>query len=299
MSIIRDTTHIEIRGNEVCLVRTQVQKRVKTEEFAKKMGELRPVSSGLQPKECIYYQHWTRGSSPHSLYVVEWEPRRVSLQYRNRDFRALDIGLYEVIFPYTQWYFHCISGRVMRLHVSCTAHRIKQMDDKLWEMPLPNQETSGFCQGEIGAKPNLPTHSQCEQLLTDVISSIWNDDLSPNWELYGLHDNEATRAAQVAHDEMRSAYRAKHAELEGKLLKMTKSDTPEYKATFKAWTEHKALYPELEKPSALQFLAAKGIPLWAQKYKDEGEDYWHQLIKREHFMNTFDRFVAHLCESGR
>lgn len=292
---LAEGTHIEIHGDEVCIVRTQVQRRVKTQEFIGKMGELNPVCSGLQPQDCIYYQQWMVNNVPHKLYVIEWEPRRVSLNYQT-GWESLRNQVFEVWFPFVQWYLKVISNKVMRVHISCTPHRIKQMDDPLFRVPLPNNDSGGFCQGTVGAKPNLPVAQQCEQMITDLVASIWNNDLQPPWADFGLHDRELENEASEEYSKARRKWRA---EKEQAYIKWSDETDEDRKLELKAKLDDiQDQWLELEKPLAEKYMACCGIPMWARRTKEEGPDVWQQLVKVPHYSGDFDKFVKHLAGQG-
>jgi len=294
---LSEGTHIEIEGNEVCIVRTQVMRRVKTDDFVAKMASMNPVSTGLQPKHTIFYQQWTQNNVPHGLYVVEWEPRRVSLNYKSGMFESIGANVYEVWFPWVQWYLHIISGKVMRVYITCTENRIKQMEDKLFRLPIPNHSHTGFCQGDVAARAKLPLNVQCEQIITDIITSIWNDDLQPPWVDFNLMDRKAYSTCETKYYTVRDEWNTLFADItQRRKAANLKGNVDEFKKITEEMKARQAEWKELELPLAQAWLATSGIPYWANKVKEEGSEFWRKLLRIRHDYGTFGEYLKQFTD---
>jgi hypothetical protein len=176
---------IEIVGGYTRCITQIVDKETTTEEFIQKLMESTPIASGIIPAGCVFYKRSApdQSNSPTFTYIFEYPAGRYKLRGISQ---LLGTGRTEVEMFMPNLLLACSfkNGGVTNARLFCTKAplRVDKGDTMLYYISLPNQYGDGrMCFGQLQIPVELPVEDKADTLYKWLFTSIWNQDLMPQF----------------------------------------------------------------------------------------------------------------------
>ena len=231
-----ETRSIVIEGELVRIMRTVVERQVRTGDLMLEISKMQPLKTGLLPRGCVaFLRRHDAHEQPCVLYVIERPAGLVTVRYKSggshdeqKDDNLSELAL---SWPYTQWLVHWAGPAISELHLTCTKTPIRSLDDPIFVLPMPNlyeDGQGGVCLGNLVMPDTLGPAERTERLIEAVLSSLWNDDLMPDYKALGLKNlaEWAERSLTDPECGLKLEYRPHRAETLGQLIDTLAGETP-------------------------------------------------------------------------
>lgn len=228
----KEVKRITVEGGLVRMERIIIEREAKAEDFMAEIARVQPLDSGLLPEGCVAVRRWCdEHKVTQSLYLIERAAGLQPIKFRPvkgaEEERALVLS-----WPRTLWCCRTIQAPAADLvsmgdcavAVVRTPVREAGLATKLSRLPMPNLYEDGngtVCTGNIQIPEHEATAAErIGNLIRQILESIWNDDLMPDFEGLGIDGLEdwARQSASDPEFHGRIAFRAHAAGTVGGLL---------------------------------------------------------------------------------
>lgn len=168
------------------------------DEFLKELARdyAPPMETGLMPRNTRYYRFINQEKSIKHIVVLEYQPAVVDLLFEKEippptpaDKVKMKTVTYSLAMPYIQGTFLIVeSGGLMGINrsiLSCTSAPLKNLNDKIYAVPLNNINASSgeICWGNnpIDQSKNDTPFTLAQQAMSMFFQAKFNKDYAPNW----------------------------------------------------------------------------------------------------------------------
>lgn len=163
----------------VSFVEEKIYKQVEFKDFLEQMNNVKPISTGFLPKDCILYHK--EANKVHCVF--EDTPQVRFLNWNNRS-SANQVITYPLSLPFIYWILAFEGGMVSSIRGRASLVPVRSLEQEVFNMGLPNFHSSGeseMCRGSesynIGDKP----HASLRDVINKIWETNWNGDLSVNY----------------------------------------------------------------------------------------------------------------------
>lgn len=160
----------------VSFTEERILKQVEFKDFLDQMGNVKPISTGFLPKDCILYQK--EGNRVHCIF--EDTPQVRFLNWRSIS-SVSQVITYPISLPFIYWILAFEGGMVSSIRGRASLTPVRSMDQEVFNMGLPNFHHAGeseMCRGSesfnVGDKP----HSSLRDVINKIWDTNWNGDLT-------------------------------------------------------------------------------------------------------------------------
>ena len=184
------------RGDVVQIIKTGllfsgpiVEKECSTVDFIAECGKDFPSDSGVLPPGCIYHARNVNVEvltieRPAQVQEILWH----NAESAQDDVPADKIHKLALGWPVTQWTLaFSPQGALLGLYISATLAPLSNMDDQIYELPMPNQYVDGrFCLGNFTLRTSTARNTKALKTIERALTAAWNTDLRPSFENVGV-----------------------------------------------------------------------------------------------------------------
>ena len=230
-----ETQTIVIDGDLVRVQRTIVERQVRTSELLQELASLYPLATGLLPRQCIAYARVNDNDKQAvTVYVIERAAGLASIRFKDggsRDRQSDDnIAELKLSWPHTYWLVKMVGTAISDLYIACSTHPIRDLNEGVFVLPMPNIYDDGYgavCLGNLVVPDTLTPAARVEKLIESVMSSLWNNDLSPWLEDVGVESlaQWAKRSTEDPQLGLKLQYRPHRHETLAKLMESLLGET--------------------------------------------------------------------------
>lgn len=195
MQTATDRRVLTIEGDLVRLERTVVEREVKTSDFVAGLARQQPFDSDLLPAGCVWLVRQSAQSRMVSVYVIERPTGMQKVMYALDRDDPSTIKELALSWPNTLWFVRVVGDAIEELYLTCTKEpiAIAGKDTRLFRMPMPNIYENGHgpvCLGNLVTANDKPLAVRIGDLIRQVLESLWNSDLMPEFEGTGAESLE-------------------------------------------------------------------------------------------------------------
>lgn len=172
---------IEIEGEAVQLVRTDVIRTVKLTDWLETWTQQIPLNSGILPRGCRTFARNEEGVK----LIIEEEPRVRRVNWSIGD----EEKTYKLAFPFVEFVFSLNpASAIAQIQVFYRNSPIQTFDDVLFVPCLRNlyYPNCTVCTGQMNFEPDVSSSicEKAESFIAAFWSSGFNDDLEWSFEMY-------------------------------------------------------------------------------------------------------------------
>jgi len=156
----------------VSFTEKKILKQVEFKDFLEQMNNIKPISTGFLPKDCIFYQK--EGDKVHCVF--EDTPQIRFLGWKNGN----NVITYPISMPFLYWILAFQGDRVTSIRGRASIVPVRSLEQEVFNMGLPNFHGGGeseMCRGSgdysVGNKP----HSSLRDVINKIWETNWNGDL--------------------------------------------------------------------------------------------------------------------------
>lgn len=196
----REVRNIHIEGDLAVIKRTIVEREVKTSDLVDELCKGRPLDTGPLPVGCVTYCRYSERDSGAimSLYVIQIGPHmRKAIHKRPANTADEErhpercISELMLSWPNTLWFVRFKNSSLLDVHLCSTLDPLSKnaYATVMYLMPMPNQYDLGhknFCTGNITVDMGLPFATRVEQVMTQLLESMWNEELPADFRSVGI-----------------------------------------------------------------------------------------------------------------
>jgi len=183
--------YTRIVGNVVELVTEVREKAIDYDDFIKAVTEQEGIDTGILPSGLIYFKRYATNDSckkKRCLYIFEQSPRKVAITYKHASAGSSDVPQQrlKISLPFVYIAIPTLEDIILQddIRVFCSTTKIKNEDDSIFVIPLPNIYGSGHgnvCVGDIKVGEQVTFSERVEATMRAIFHSEFNTDLSVNY----------------------------------------------------------------------------------------------------------------------
>jgi len=198
-----DQRTLVIEGNLVRLQRVVTEREVKTSDFVDEIAKLMPLHTGVLPRGCVMLSKVSKpGGHTKMIYVIERPAGIQPMKYQpvkddESSFREIRLS-----WPNSLWFINCVDDVIHDVYLTATREPLigQSKDTPLHRHLVPNIYDYGdgaMCLGNLVVTQRGCAALRIEALIAEVLDSLWNADLLPDFTNTGIESIEdwATKSA--------------------------------------------------------------------------------------------------------
>ncbi len=205
---VKENKFLTIDGDIVRVEKRIVERTVRTTDFLAELARQQAVDTGLLPSNCrLMSRVFDKQNRTRTIYVIEMKPGLKTIQFSPVRHSA-EVHELKLSWPRTLWFVRCIftPGQNAAIVEDIWPASITQsldasmLDTPLSQLLMPNIYDTGngaVCLGNLSVTDIQPIHQRIDNILAEILSSLWNTDLMPRFQNTGIEnlDDWAGRSA--------------------------------------------------------------------------------------------------------
>jgi len=215
MPTVRENRTLVIEGDLLRVQRTTIEREVKTSDFISEIARTQALDTGVLPRGCVWYaRRATAGNQIVSVYVIERPAGMQSIRFKASPQNAEQDVVKDLAlsWPFTLWFIRCAGEAIQDLHLAAIYTPVADSgrDTELHCLLMPNQYDGGHsavCLGNLVVKDGQPLAARVEELVRQMLESLWNSDLMPDFKDTGIAGLEDWAEHSAANPEFHTQIR--------------------------------------------------------------------------------------------
>ena len=205
---VKENKFLTIDGDIVRVEKRIIERTVRTSDFLTELARQQAVDTGLLPTNCRLMQRvFDKQNRTRTIYVIEMSPGLKTIQF-SPERQSPEVRELKLSWPRTLWFVRCTftpgqnAAIVEDIWPASIAQPLEtsMLDTPLSQLLMPNIYDTGngaVCLGNLSVADTQPIHQRIDNILAEILNSLWNTDLMPRFQNTGI-ENLDDWAAQSA-----------------------------------------------------------------------------------------------------